>query len=282
MVGPLPYIGGKNRLAAQIIDLFPPHTTYVEPFAGGAQVFFHKMPSRVEVLNDLDYDVVNFLRVCQWHEAELVKHMRYLLASRRLHELLKETNPALLTDVQRAARFLYLQKNSFGGLITRQKFNYGVTHPRNYNPARLPETLRRAHDRLERVQIESLPYDDILRKYDRETTLFYLDPPYYGLSWYRFNFEPEHFTALAENVRRLKGRFILSINDVPEIRLLFSDFHIREISVAYTAKKNTAERFRELLISNLPTRASVSDRSTATPEPHRPAVYSDADRRSSE
>jgi len=67
MVGPLSYIGGKNRLARQVIEIFPKHTTYVEAFAGGAQVFFHKEPSKVEVLNDLDGEIVNFFRVCQAH-----------------------------------------------------------------------------------------------------------------------------------------------------------------------------------------------------------------------
>ncbi len=67
MVGPLCYIGGKNRLAKKIISLLPEHTTYVEPFAGGAQVLFHKPPSQVEVLSYLDCDIVNFFRVCRWH-----------------------------------------------------------------------------------------------------------------------------------------------------------------------------------------------------------------------
>ena len=73
MVGPLSYIGGKNRLAKTIIAMLPEHITYVEPFAGGAQVLFHKPPSNVEVLNDLDFDIVNFFRVCQWHYEELVR-----------------------------------------------------------------------------------------------------------------------------------------------------------------------------------------------------------------
>ena len=58
MIGPLCYIGGKNRLASKIISLLPEHTTYVEPFAGGAQVLFHKEPSHVEVLNDRDREIV--------------------------------------------------------------------------------------------------------------------------------------------------------------------------------------------------------------------------------
>ena len=73
MIGPLAYIGGKRRLAPALSRLLAPHVTYVEPFAGGAQVFFHKTPSRVEVLNDLDGEVVNFLRICQQHPEELLR-----------------------------------------------------------------------------------------------------------------------------------------------------------------------------------------------------------------
>src|SRR5450759_5529755 len=86
MVGPLAYIGGKNRLAAKIISLLPEHTTYVEPFAGGAQVFFHKRPSEVEVLNDLDGEIVNLLRVCQWHHSEPVSYT-HLRAHETRHDL---------------------------------------------------------------------------------------------------------------------------------------------------------------------------------------------------
>jgi hypothetical protein len=117
MIGPIPYIGGKNRLAAKIITLFPEHATYVEAFAGGAQVFFRKEPSKVEVLNDKDYEVVNFFRCCQSHYEELVRYLRFNIASRRWFEILNATDPATLTDIQRAARFLYLQKNCFGGLV---------------------------------------------------------------------------------------------------------------------------------------------------------------------
>ena len=139
MIGPLSYIGGKRRIAKQLVSLIPDHTTYVEPFAGGAQVLFHKAPSNVEVLNDLDFDIVNFFRVCQWHYAELIRYLRYCLASRRLHELHVKTNPDTLTDIQRAGRFFYLQKNSFGGLVLKHRFHYGVTQQTNYNPDRIPE-----------------------------------------------------------------------------------------------------------------------------------------------
>src|ERR1039457_6147447 len=209
MVGPLSYIGGKNRLATKIISMLPEHTTYVEPFAGGAQVLFHKMPSNVEVLNDLDFDIVNFFRVSQWHYEEMVRYLRFCLVSRKLHELHVKTDPATLTDIQRAGRFFYLQKNSWGGLILKQKFHYGIAQPSNYNLQRIPEIIERTHQRLARVQIESLPYEQVLEKYDRSTTFFYLDPPYWGPKLYKFNFTDSDFLRLAERLARLKGKLIV-------------------------------------------------------------------------
>jgi len=250
MVGPLSYIGGKNRLATKIISMLPEHTTYVEPFAGGAQVLFHKTPSNVEVLNDLDFEIVNFFRVCQWHYEELIRYLRFCLVSRKLHELHVKTDPGTLTDIQRAGRFFYLQKNSFGGLILNQKFHYGVTQPSNYNPERIPEVIERAHERLLRVQIESLPYEQVLEKYDRPTTMFYLDPPYWERKLYRFNFTEHDFRGLDERLRRLRGRFILSLDDRPEVRQLFAGFRIQTIDLAYTAKRDTRRRHHEVLITN--------------------------------
>ena len=250
MVGPLSYIGGKNRLAKKIISLLPDHTTYVEPFAGGAQVLFHKPPSNVEVLNDLDYDIVNFFRVCQWHHEEFVRYLRFCLVSRKLHELHLATNPATLTDIQRAGRFFYLQKNSFGGLILKQKFHYGVTQPSNYNPKRVPEIIEQAHKRLQRVQIESLPYEQVLEKYDRPTTVFYLDPPYWERKLYKFNFSVADFKSLEQKLRAIKGKCILSLDDRPEVRELFANFRLEPVELTYTAKRNTKALHKELLILN--------------------------------
>jgi DNA adenine methylase len=250
MIGPIPYIGGKNRLAKKIISMLPEHTTYVEAFAGGAQVLFHKPPSNVEVLNDLDFEIVNFFRVCQWHYDELVRYLRFCLASRRLHELHVKSDPAILTDIQRAGRFFYLQKNSFGGLILKQKFHYGIAQPSNYNPERIPEIIERTHKRLARVQIESLPYEQVLEKYDRPTTCFYLDPPYWGPKLYLFNFCDNDFMLLAERLARLKGRFILSLNDRPEVRQTFKSFRIEREEITYTAQAKPGKRYGELLIMN--------------------------------
>lgn len=250
MIGSLSYIGGKNRLAKRIISILPEHITYVEPFAGGAQVLFHKPPSNVEVINDLDFEVVNFFRVCQWHYEEFVRYLRFCLVSRKLHELHVKTDPTTLTDIQRAGRFFYLQKNSFGGLVVKQTYHYGVIQHPNYNPDRIPEIIEQTHRRLARVQIESLPYEQVLEKYDRPTTVFYLDPPYWQRKLYRFNFSDQNFQDLERRLHDIKGRFILSLDDHPEIRKLFGNWRLVPVEITYTAQRKTGKKFQELLILN--------------------------------
>jgi DNA adenine methylase len=250
MIGPLAYIGGKNRLANQIIALLPEHTTYVEPFAGGAQVLFHKQPSKVEVLNDLDFEIVNFFRICQHHYEELVRYLSYCLTSRRWYGLLAAENPETLTDIQRAGRFFYLQKNSFGGLILKQHYHYGVIQRPNYNPRRIPEIIKAAHERLQAVQIESLPYGQILERYDRATTLFYLDPPYWQRKLYKFNFSDDDFRALEKRLHGLRGRFILSLDDRPEVRELFQFWRMERTELTYTAQRAAGRTYAELFITN--------------------------------
>src|SRR6266567_5316262 len=234
MQGPLSYVGGKNRLAKHIISLTPKHNTYVEPFAGGAQVLFRKEPSEVEVLNDLDGELVNFYRVCQAHHEELLRSLRYTLLSRKLYGLLARTPPENLTDISRAARYFILQKCSFGGMVARKNFAAHITKRPTFTPKRIPEIIDAAYKRLQDVQIESLPYEQVLEKYDRLTTFFYLDPPYYGVKLYNHNFTDDDFVSLKRHLSGLKGKFLLSINDHPRIRKLFEGFKMDEVAISYT------------------------------------------------
>jgi DNA adenine methylase len=250
MVGPFSYIGGKHRLAKTIIEIFPKHKTYVEAFAGGAQVLFQKEPSAVEVLNDLDGELVNLFRVCQLHHEELVRYLHFALVSRKLFDLLKATDPTTLTDIQRAARYFYILKNSFASLVRHPNYHWHVVQRPGFNLEKLPELLEKTHKRLERVQIECLPYEEILRRFDRPTTLFYCDPPYFGKQLYRYNFSPADFERLEERLRDLKGRFVLSLNDTPEVRAMFRRFYIQQVELHYTSQKAAGRRFHEVLITN--------------------------------
>lgn len=250
MRGPLPYIGGKHAVAKQIVALLPKHRCYSEIFAGGAQVFFTKKPSPVEILNDLDGELIGFYRVVQRHYEELIRYMRFTIVSRRQYELIKATNPESLTDVQRAARFLFLQKTSYAGRVTKQNFRTGIVNPPSLNPERLPELIEETHHRLARVLLECLPYEKVLAKYDSPATCFYIDPPYYEVKHYKFNLDPGDFRVMADRLVAVKGSFVLSLNDLPEVRTIFAAFRIRGIEMPYTAQKTAGKRFKEVLITN--------------------------------
>lgn len=123
------------------------------------------------------------------------------------------------------------------------------------NLLRIEEDLSAAHLRLSRALIECLPYDDILKRYDSENSLFYLDPPYYDCETdYGKNiFAKDDFAKLADILRVIKGKFVLSLNDKPAVRKIFGDFNMREVQVRYSVgniNKTGEGIFRELIIMN--------------------------------
>src|SRR5262249_59036237 len=114
-----------------------------------------------------------------------LRSLQFTLVSRKWFSLSQPQTPAALTDIQRAARFFYLQKNGYAGLVRDPRYSYSILAPKSFNPTRVRESIERAHRRLARVQIECLPYEEILTRFDRPTTFFYLDPPYFGRYLYR-------------------------------------------------------------------------------------------------
>lgn len=256
MAGLVSYIGGKNRLAKRVIEIFPEHTTYVEAFAGGAQVFFRKEPSAVEVLNDLDGELVNLYRCAQQHYEELLRYFKFVVVSRQWFDLLKRSDPSTLTDIQRAARYLYLLRNCFASLVRNPIYHRNVVQPPSFNLDRLPELIENAHRRLQRVQIECAPYEEVIRRFDRSSSLFYLDPPYWGRKLYRHNFSEADFEKLAGQLKKIRGKFVLSLNDVPEVRNLFREFHIQGVELHYTSQKEAGRRYKEVFITNFKPKAS--------------------------
>ncbi|HEX2955677.1 MAG TPA: DNA adenine methylase [Chitinispirillaceae bacterium] len=114
----------------------------------------------------------------------------------------------------------------------------------------MEEELSQVHLRLARVTIENLDWSDLLTRYDRPETFFYMDPPYYKMPFYKFNFEPMDFLKMSAILSGLSGKFIMSINDEPFIRETFSRFKIQEVDVRYSVQKEGSQVGRELLISN--------------------------------
>jgi hypothetical protein len=126
----IPWLGGKRRLADKLIPLFPPHECYVEVFAGGAALYFLRpMPAQTEVLNDINGELVNLYRVVQHHLEEFVRQFKWAISSRQIFKWQQITDPATLTDIQRAARFYYLQQHAFGGKLSGQTFGTATTGP---------------------------------------------------------------------------------------------------------------------------------------------------------
>lgn len=248
----LAWVGGKSLLADRIIALAPPHTCYCEVFAGAAWVLFKKPESKVEVLNDLNADLVTLYRVVQNHLEEFIRYFRWTLVSRDEFARLKKVRPETLTDIQRAARLYYMVKAAFGAKASGSTFGTSTTVPPRLNLLRIEEELSGAHLRLARVLIENQPFHEFIPTKDRAHTWFYIDPPYYGCEGYYGPgmFEPADFERLAALLECVKGRFVMSINDHPEVRRIFVAFRRFGASTTYTLRGGTGKRVGELLFTN--------------------------------
>lgn len=211
------------------------HATYAEPFVGMGGVFFRRRTRpRFEVINDISADVTTLFRILQRHRQSFMEELKWRFSSRAEFDRLMQVEPHTLTDLERAARFLYLQKTAFGGRVEGR--TYGVDRERSrFNLARLGPMLDDLHERLQGVTIERLPFADFLRRYDGPDVLFYLDPPYHGCeSDYGAGvFSPADFDHLAQGLSELQGRFILSINDTPVVRETFADFRVLPVALTY-------------------------------------------------
>lgn len=230
----IPWMGGKRRLAKHLLPLFPPHSCYVEAFAGGAALFFKRpKPAEVEVLNDLNGDLICLYRVLQNHLEEFIRQFKWAVSSRQLFEWQKMTRPETLTDIQRAARFYYLQHHAFGAKPTGQTFGTATTG-RPINFLRIEENLSAAWQRLAGVYVENLPWLECAKRYDRPHTFHYMDPPYWRTQGYGSQFSFDQYQQIADFMRSAEGKVMVSLNDHPEVRAVFAGFSLHELSLRYS------------------------------------------------
>lgn len=252
---PAGYIGGKRNLSRRLVAKIDAidHSLYAEAFVGMGGIFFRRTrrPS-AEVINDVSKDVTTLFRILQRHYQPFLDMLKWQLASRTEFERLLAVDPETCTDLERAARFLYLQRNAFGGKVVGRGFGVSYGQPSNFRYSQLEPMLQDIHDRLEGVVIERMAYDAFIARYDRPGALFYLDPPYWGCEgdYGPGLFSADDFGRLRALLESLKGRFIMSINDTPEIRAIFVGFAMEEVKLNYSVgggKKVTEAR--ELIIS---------------------------------
>jgi len=254
-----PYVGGKIKLAARICQIIDQaeHKTYAEPFVGMGGVFFRRTKKpKAEFINDRAGEITNLFRILQRHYQPFMDMLKFQICSRAEFDRLKATDPSTLTDLERAARFLYLQRCAFGGKVTSPAFGVSFERPSRFDLNRLAPMLEAVHKRLSSATIENLDWLDFINRYDRSETLFYLDPPYFGTENYygKDLFSRDQFALMVERLITLKGKFIFSINDVPQLRELFGNFDIAEAKTTYCVGDVKNHQAKEFIISNFPTK----------------------------
>lgn len=254
---PAKYIGGKRRLAAVLTRAIDrtPHDVYAEVFVGMGGVFLRRSRRpKVEIINDWSEDVSTFFRILQRHYVAFMDMLRFQMTTRAGFERLIKIDPSTQTDLERAARFLYLQRLAFGGTVSNRSFGVDPGAAGRFDVTKLAPLLERIHERLAPVTIERLPWADFLKRYDREDALFYLDPPYYGCEgdYGKELFGREQFPIMAEALSGLKAQFIMSLNDRAEVRDIFGGFAIAPIDLLYSVGgRGQTQEVTEVVISNM-------------------------------
>jgi DNA adenine methylase len=234
---PLAWLGGKSKLAAQIVERMPAHTAYVEVFAGAAWVLFNKEPSKVEIINDINRELVNFYRVVKHHRSAFIEQFDGQLIARDEFKRLLCTPPDVMT---------------FGARLTSPSFGVAATGSPRLNLSTLDADIAAAESRLKRVFVENLPYETVLSRFDKTGTLFYLDPPYWGneKDYGPGIFGRDDFAKLASLLAGVKGKFIMSLNDVLGVRSTFGGFKIESVKTTYSVASKVSCPASEVLITN--------------------------------
>ncbi len=241
------WIGGKNYLKKAIAERIPANLDrYIEVFGGAGWVLFYRDSwAGIEVYNDYNGELVNLFRCVKYHRPELQRELSWVPNSRRLfNDFIVQKG---LTDIQRAARFYFTLKVSYGA----NGRTYGSTRK---NLLAMKEYLLKVENRLAAVIIEEKDFEELIHLNDRPEAFFYLDPPYYGTeAYYQVQFTEEDHLRLARLLRGIKGRFLLSYNDCEVIRELYKDYTIEEITRQHNLRARYPDKsmvYSELLIRN--------------------------------
>lgn len=257
-VNAISWYGGKQRLARQIISVFPEHEHYVEVFFGGGSIFFNKPKAPINTINDFNSNLVNLYVTVRDRYDELAEKMWWTLCSREQYDTwIKEYRANELKDlpqIDRALAYLFLIKMSFSNQVDNG-FSIGVTNNRAHFNHALIEGLRFIRKKLDGVMIENRSFEEIIRVFGRSKNSFlYLDPPYYitieADGYYEKTLTPYQHELLAAELSACKAPWVLSYDDLPEVIELYKNFHIMRLDVNYVHGREDIKKTQELLIAN--------------------------------
>jgi len=249
---PITYYGGKQMMLKHILPLIPKHTIYVESFAGGAAVFFAKQPSKVDVINDLNGELINFYRTVVSDFETLQHEMSRTLHSRTQHESawFIYNHPEDFTNIQRAWAVWVLSKMGFAGQFSNS-FGFDLQegrHPRKVTAAKEAFTVE-LRKRLEIATIENDDAFKVIRRYDTPATFHFIDPPYVGsdMGHYSNMFDNADLERLLQLCASLQGKFMLTMYPNDSIRSFADthDWHIHSVDRQVSACKADSRRRQE-------------------------------------
>jgi DNA adenine methylase len=271
MKPPVPYYGSKAKLAPWIVDLLPPHRTYIEPYAGSAAILFAKPPSPVEVINDLDRNVTTFFRALRDQYEDLVTALTWTPYARAEY-LAADLDVPDLTDLERARRFFVRATQGFNGAGTGRWAGWSNGTRRDGSSsdantaANTVDHLHLVAARLRRVIVEQRPAVELIPAYDSAGTVFFLDPPYLastrrGLARQRpkdyahDTSGPDDHTELAKVLHNCVGAVLLCGYPSPLYDDLYADWY-QASAVVQCASANRdgrrAQQATEVIWSNRP------------------------------
>ena len=254
-----PYFGGKYRMVKKLLPLFPKHYMYVEPFCGSCVVLLNKSRSNREVINDKYNEIYNLFTVVKNKPDEFYDSFKYTFTSRTYFYDLLNTDVIKLNDVQKAHRFFYFINHVYNSAPTTKMFRSSryTLSKLNYNS--LKERIDSVYDRLKNVYIECLDYKELFDKYDYNKVFYFIDPPYYSEDTknkntyeYAHTFVVKDFIELANRLKDIKGKFLMTINDCSFTRNTYKDFKLSTIPMAYScgSESKGVTKPTELIVSN--------------------------------
>lgn len=252
--------GGKTRMLKYILPLIPEHVTYCEPFFGGGAVFFARNPSHNEVINDVNGDLVAFMRNAKKHLDPLLDEMDLVMNSRQeFEDYLAQPG---LTEIERAARWFIRHRLSFGGM--GKTFAVSRTHSLPSRSQRLLAIRSMSH-RLDRTTIEHRDWSRVLELYDSPDTFFFMDPPYIDAGGAAYAGWSEHeIVRFAQAVQALQGKWMVTFQDCPQIRAAFAGCPLEAVDrangIGATKSGQTGKRYHEVIITNQPAKVAARKR----------------------
>lgn len=243
------WVGGKSLLANKIIAEFPDHKSFIEVFAGALNILHRKERSKIEIVNDIYGELINLHLTIKRKPKSLSFYLNEMLISRSLFSLIKQKKIEGRNDIERAAHYYYLTSLSFGSM------GNNFTMPKRKSPKNIYKSFDLWHERLKGVCIENMDFQKLIKTYDAQDALFYLDPPYWGTENYyegskHGGFALKEHKRLYLSLKNIKGKFVLSYNDCEAIRDLYKNHNIKTINTTYGLCSSKRLEAKELLIKN--------------------------------